>query len=248
MGHNLDKMIIHTEFVNLPVLDGTSMRAFVARPEDPHLTAGVMVFQEIFGVNRHIREVTERCAGEGYLAIAPELFHRTGPGFESGYTDMAPGRAHALAMTDDGLTADICATFDWLQNSGDAKLPVASIGFCMGGRVACLSALTAPVTCAVSYYGSGIAPHPSYKINLLDRFAEIHAPMLYCWGGLDGFIKPENVQQVTQAMRAANKPFVSAEFSDADHGFFCDLRASHNSNAAREAWALTLAFLKNHTG
>jgi carboxymethylenebutenolidase len=68
---NLDKMIIHTEFVNLPVLDGTSMRAFVARPEDPHLTAGVMVFQEIFGVNRHIREVTERCA--------------------RGYTDMAPG-------------------------------------------------------------------------------------------------------------------------------------------------------------
>ncbi len=95
-------MAIQTEFVNLSVSDGTTMRAYVAHPEGAP-RAGIMVFQEIFGVNAHIRDVTERFAREGYLAVAPEVFHRTGPGFESGYTDMNPGRTHAQATTDDGL-------------------------------------------------------------------------------------------------------------------------------------------------
>ena len=238
-------MAIKTEFVDLSVNDGTTMRAYVAHPESAP-RAGIMVFQEIFGVNAHIRDVTERFAREGYLAIAPELFHRTGPGFESGYTDMTPGRTHAQATTDPGFAADISATFDWLKQSAGAKLPVASIGYCIGGRVACLSSMVAPLACAISYYGGGIAPHPFYNVNLTGRFAEIKAPILYCWGGLDGFIKPENVHHVTEAMRAASKPFASVEFSDADHGFFCNERGSYNAKAATEAWALTLTYLANH--
>ena len=238
-------MAIQTDFVTLSVSDGTSMRAYVARPEGAP-RAGILVFQEIFGVNEHIRDVAERFAREGYLAVAPELFHRTGPGFESGYTDMAPGRTHAQATTDEGLAADIRATFDWLQKNEGAKLPIAAIGYCMGGRVATLAAMTVPLACSVAYYGGGIAPHQFYKVNLIGRFSEIQCPILFCWGGLDGFIKPEQVHMVTEAMRAANKVFASAEFSDADHGFFCDARASYNANAATEAWALTLAYLANH--
>ncbi len=120
----------------------------------------------------------------------PNCFIAPDSGFESGYTDMNPGRTHAQAITDDGFTADIKATFDWIKQSGGAQLPIASIGFCMGGRVACLSSMVAPLACAISYYGGGIAPHPFYKVNLVDRFSEIKAPILY-WGGLDGFIKPE---------------------------------------------------------
>ena len=237
-------MSISTEFVTLAVGDGTSMRAYVARPEgSPH--AGILVFQEIFGINEHIRDLTERFAREGYLAVAPELFHRTGPGFESGYTDMAPGRTHAQAATDEGLTADITAAHDWIRAAGP-QLPIAAIGYCMGGRVATLASMVAPLACSVAYYGGGIAPHPFYKVNLMDRFGTVRCPILFCWGGLDGFIKPEHVHMVTEGMRAANKTFVSAEFSDADHGFFCDARASYNANAASEAWALTLAFLANH--
>jgi carboxymethylenebutenolidase len=239
-------MSIKTEFVNLAVADSSSMRAYVARPVGTP-RAGIIVFQEIFGVNNHIREIADRFAREGYLAVAPELFHRTGPGFESGYTDMGPGREHAVATTDEGLTADIRATFAWLNAEGASKLPIAAIGYCMGGRVATLAAMSVPLACSVAYYGGGIAPHPFYKVNLLERFSEIQAPILFFWGGLDGFIKPENTHQVTEAMRAANKPFASAEFSDADHGFFCDERGSYNAKAATEAWALTLAFLANHT-
>jgi carboxymethylenebutenolidase len=238
-------MPIQIESISLSVNDGTSMQAHVARP-DVTPRAGILVFQEIFGVNEHIRDVTERFARDGYLAIAPELFHRSGPGFESGYTDMAPGRAHAQATTDAGLTADITAAHAWLQ-SQDAILPTAAIGYCMGGRVAALASMVVPLACSAAYYGGGIAPHPFYKVNLMDRFSQVQCPILFCWGGLDGFIKPEHSHMVTEAMRAAGKPFVSAEFSDADHGFFCDARASYNANAASEAWALTLSFFANHT-
>ena len=91
-----------------------------------------------------------------------------------------------------------------------------------------------------------IAPSP-FNGGLLDRLKEVNAPMLFFWGGLDGFIKPEHVKMVTDGMRAAGRPFVSVEFSDADHGFFCDQRGSYNANAAAQAWPLTLAFLANYT-
>jgi carboxymethylenebutenolidase len=236
-------MDLTTEFVTLSVDDGTQMRAYVARPTG-RPRAGLIVFQEIFGVNSHIRDITERFAREGYLAVAPELFHRTGPGFESGYTDMAPGRTHAQATTDAGLAADIRATFEWLHKQG---LSVAAVGYCMGGRVTTLAAMTVPLACGISYYGGGIAPHPFYKVSLLERFQEIQAPMLFFWGGRDQFITTENVEAVKAALRANNKTFASAEFSDADHGFFCDARATYNAAASAEAWPLTLAYLANHT-
>jgi carboxymethylenebutenolidase len=240
-------MSISTEFVTLAVDDGTSMRAYVARPEEKP-KAGLVVFQEIFGVNSHIRDVTERFGREGYLAIAPELFHRTGPGFESGYTDMALGRTHAQATTDEGLAADIRAAFDWLQEQGEGKkLPSGAVGYCMGGRVATLASMTAPFKCSISYYGGGIAPHPFYKVNLLERFGEIQCPMLFFWGGKDQFITPESVHAVTSKLRALNKTFVSVEFSEADHGFFCDQRGTYNAEASAEAWALTLAYLADHS-
>ncbi len=105
--------------------------------------------------------------------------------------------------------------------------------------------MTVPLARSVANYGGGIAPHPFYRVNLIGRFSEIQCRILFCWGGRDGFIKPEQVHMVTETMRAANKPFASAEFSDADHGFFCDARASYNANAASEAWALTPAYLEN---
>ena len=222
------------------------MRAYVARPEGKP-KAGLMVFQEIWGVNHHIRDVAERFAGEGYLAIAPEIFHRSGAGFEGNYTDMNEGIGHMSKMTDAGCAADIRAAFDWLQNASEGKkLSTGAIGYCMGGRAVTLAAMTVPLACGVSYYGGGIAPSP-FNPGLLDRLKEVQAPILFFWAGLDGFIKPEHVKMVTDSMRAANKPFASADFSDADHGFFCNERASYNPSVAACAWPLTLAYLTNHT-
>jgi carboxymethylenebutenolidase len=232
-----------TEYVTLSVSDGTSMRAFVAHPQGSP-AAGLLVFQEAFGVNAHIRDVTTRFAREGYLAIAPELFHRTGAGFEGNYTDFAAVMPHFQGLSDAGLEADIRASFEWVQRSS-GNLPTSAIGYCMGGRTACLAGLVAPLACSISYYGGGIAPS-QYFPGLLDRLKNLAGPILLFWGGKDQHIGADQIQAVTNTLKAAAKPYVNVEFSEADHGFFCDARASYNPAAAAQAWPLTLAFLQTH--
>src|SRR5580698_1534028 len=99
--HNID-----TEKVSLKIADGTQMNAYVARPSDSLKHPGLLVLQEAFGVNAHIRDVTERFAREGYVSIAPELYHRTAPGFEGKYDDFPGVMPHMQALTDAGLEAD----------------------------------------------------------------------------------------------------------------------------------------------
>lgn len=237
-------MDIKAEFINLAVDDGSSMRSYVARPAGK-ARAGLIVFPEIFGINSHIRSVTERFGREGYLAIAPELFHRSGPGWESGYTDMAPAFAHMQQVTDAGLSADIRAAYDWLQKD-TGGIATGSVGYCMGGRVSTLAAMTVPLNCGISYYGGGIAPSP-YNPGLLGRLNELKAPMLFFWGGLDTHIPQASAQTIIDTLRAEKKPYVNVEFSDADHGFFCDERGSYNAAASAVAWPMTLAYLESHT-
>jgi carboxymethylenebutenolidase len=233
-----------TEYVTLAVSDGSSMRAYVAHPEGTP-RAALLVFQEAFGVNAHIRDVTERFAREGYLSISPELFHRTAPGLEAGYTNFPAVMPHLQALTDAGLAADIEASYQWLKNGEAKDLSIGATGYCMGGRTSIQAALTVPLQCAVSYYGGGIAPSPMFP-NLLDRLKDLQAPTLFFWGGLDAHIGPDAVQAVTSTLDAAQKDYVNVVFSKADHGFFCDARASYNAVAAKQAWSLTLEFLKLH--
>jgi carboxymethylenebutenolidase len=233
-----------TEYVNLQVSDDTSMRAYVAHPEGKP-KAALLVFQEAFGVNAHIRDVTERFAREGYLSISPELFHRTGPGLEASYTNFAEVMPHMQALTDAGLAADIQAAYHWLKNGEAKDLPVGSTGYCMGGRTSIHAALTVPLQCSISYYGGGIAPSPMFP-NLMDRLKDLNAPALYFWGGLDAHIGADAVHAITTKLDELKKDYVNVVFSKADHGFFCDVRASYNPVAAKEAWSLTLAFLNIH--
>jgi carboxymethylenebutenolidase len=236
-----------TEFVTLNVADGTSMRAFVAAPEGGGAKLpGMLVFQEAFGVNGHIRDVTQRIARLGYVAIAPELFHRTAPpGLEGSYDNFPAVMPHVAALKDEGLEADIRAAHEALQSRrGIDGERIACIGFCMGGRVSFLADLILPLRAAISFYGGGIAPGPR-GAGLLGRAKELHAPILMFWGGLDKHIGPEQHRAVADALRAAGKKYANVEFSDADHAFFCDARASYNAAAAEQAWALSLAFLKS---
>jgi len=233
-----------TEFVTLSVNDGTTMRAYVAHP-DCNPRAGLLVFQEAFGVNAHIRDVTERFAREGYLAISPELFHRTAPGLEAGYTNFGEVMPHMQALKDSALAADIQAAYQWLKDGEAKNLPVGATGYCMGGRTSVLAALTVPLACAVSYYGGGIAAGGMFP-PLTDRLKDLKAPTMYFWGGLDAHIGGDAVRAVEDALSAAKKDYVNVVFSSADHGFFCDARASYNAVAARQAWALTLEFFNVH--
>jgi carboxymethylenebutenolidase len=231
---------VRTENVALQVADGTKMNAFVATPADGGKLPGLLVFQEAYGVNAHIRDVTQRFAKQGYVAIAPELFHRTGPGFEGTYDNFPAAMPHMQALTPEGLINDVKAAFDWLQKSPRVLANcTGSVGFCMGGRVSFLANSTVPVKAAISFYGGGIAP------ALLPRAPQVHAPMLFFWGGLDSHIPSDQARSVIDAMKAAKKVYVNVEFSDADHGFFCDARRSKET-AAKQAWDLSLRFLATY--
>lgn len=227
------------EKVSLAVADGTRMALYVARPKG-RAEHGMLVFQEAFGVNDYIRRIAERFAEQGYLAVAPELFHRSGPGFEGSYTDYAGVRSHMEALTDEGLTADTRAAFDWLVEQGVPTEGIASVGFCMGGRASFLANATLPLAAAISFYGGGIAQ------TLLDRTEKLSGPTLLLWGGQDTHVTAEHARAVHDALVQAHKPFVDATFSEADHGFACDARASYHEPSAKIAWALVDAFLAQY--
>jgi len=225
-----------TERVTLNVADGGTMSAYVARPRRA-ATAGMLVFQEAFGVNAHIRSIADRFAELGLVAIAPELFHRTGPGFEGSYTDFERVRPHTSALTRDGLNADIDAAYAWLQAQGLDAARCAAVGFCMGGRAAYMANGRVRLGAAISFYGGGIEP------DLLGLATTQSGPILMFWGGLDKHILPEHYRAVADALTTAGATHEQVVFSQADHGFFCDARASYNPLAARQAWALLKEFL-----
>jgi carboxymethylenebutenolidase len=225
--------------VTLTVSDRTEMNVYVARPSAAS-NKSIIVFQEAFGVNSYIRSVVDRFAAHGFLAVAPELFHRTGPGFEGSYTDYAGVKEHVEALTEAGLAADAQASYDWLLSEGMPVDRIAAIGFCMGGRASFIANAKLPLAAAISFYGGGIAP------ALLPRAPELRAPHLFAWGGKDTHILPEHRHAISEALTAAGKPFVDVVFSEANHGFACDVRAAYHEPSAREAWALTDAFLTNH--
>ncbi len=228
-------------YSTIEVSDGSTMRAYVARPQASEKFPALLVFQEAYGVNAHIRSVADRFAAEGYVALAPELFHRTAPGFEGDYQNFNSVRPLLEALTDAGLEADICASFDWI--SRDASVDphrIGSVGFCMGGRASFLANAIVPLKGAVAFYGGNIAQ------TLTHLAPQLHGPALLLWGGQDKRILPEHIRTVVDALRAAKKPYTNIEFSEADHGFFCDARSSYHKESAEQAWDVVLSFLKTH--
>lgn len=232
---------VSSQNVSISVADGSSMDAFVARPAQDGKHPGVILFQEAFGVNNHIRDVARRFAREGYVTVAPELFHRTAPGFVAPYDQFSSTMPHLKALTPEGIRHDARAAFDWLNAQSFVKQDrVASIGFCVGGRASFLACASLPLLAAVSFYGGGISP------SLLAEIPNLYATMLFFWGGLDKHIGQDQIRPIMDGCQAAGKAFVNVEISNADHGFFCDARASYNAGAADLGWKLTVSFLEQN--
>jgi carboxymethylenebutenolidase len=229
-------------WVTIPVDGAPEMRMFVARPGGTGPHRAIIVMQEAFGVNSHIRDVTTRFAGEGFVAVAPELFHRTGTGVEGRYDAFAEMQPHFSALTTEGILADAKAAYTWVVSQSEVDAArVAATGYCLGGRASFLANSALPLAAGVSYYAGGMP-------SVIDRVSSVHGPHTFFWGGRDRHITGEQKQAVVDAFTRAGKAFTNVEFSQADHGFFCDQRSSYEPNAAREAWALTLAFLADYTG
>ena len=231
---------VSSEKKAIAVDDGTELGLYVARPAGAP-RGGLVVVQEIFGVNAHIRDVTDRFAREGWLAVAPDLFHREGAWFECAYTDFAAGFARAQAAGQPGIRADLRAAHAFLARELGAGAKIGAVGFCMGGRQAYVANGTLPLACAVSYYGANIP-------GLAELAPSQSGPMLMFWGGLDKHIDAAQRRAAADLFIAAGKPYVDVTFGAADHGFHCDARGSYHPVAAKQAWALTTAFLREHLG
>ena len=225
------------QFVDLTSGDGFVFPAWVAQP-DAAPRGAVVVLQEIFGVNSHIRAVADRFAARGYLAVAPSTFHRVKPGVDLGYTgdDMQAGmglKAAVEALPAPGVMPDIQAAIDHASQAGKVGI----VGYCWGGlltwRSACsLSGLSA----AVPYYGGGMTAQP-------DAARQPKVPVLAHFGDQDHWIPLDTVEAFRQ-----NQPGVEVHVYKANHGFNCDQRGSYNEAAAKLARERTLAFFAQHLG
>jgi carboxymethylenebutenolidase len=239
-AHPMPQLI--KNYLSLSIPDGTTMQVYVAFPSGAANLPGVLVFQEAFGVNGHIRDVTERIAAEGYYAIAPELYHRTADkGYEASYSDFEAVKKHFQAITLEGLRQDITTAHKFMtrQNEVDAAR-TASIGFCLGGRVSFLANTFVPLKAAACFYGGGISDLSE------DTVQKSSGALLLCWGGLDQHITRDKVAAVTALLDKTGKDYVNVVFSKANHAFFCDARPSYHPASAHEAWALVKAFWKEH--
>ncbi|HVM90473.1 MAG TPA: dienelactone hydrolase family protein [Verrucomicrobiae bacterium] len=212
------------------------MKSYIARPVgDPK--GGVLLFQDAFGVNDWLKSLGERLAKQGYLVVAPELFHRTaGDGFSADYNDFERARPHYGALTVEGLLEDIREAHRVMREAGVADDRISALGFCMGGRVAYLANTILPLKRAISFYGGGID-------GLLERVPDLHAPMLFFWAGIDKTITTDLRRKTVDALAASGKTATHVLFSDAEHGFFCEARSMYHPRAAQLAWPLMLEFL-----
>jgi len=221
-----------SEQVKLKAADGHELDAYVARASGT-ITAGLVVIQEAFGLNRHIRSVADGYANDGFLAVAPALFDRMERGVELAYTgaDAQKGIALARQINPDDAMKDIAAALEYLRNQGVKKCGV--IGYCLGGTMAWLSATRLNCAAAVGYYGGNIGRFEQEKPR---------CPVMLHFGMLDKHIPKEEIDKV----KAAHPEVQIFWYDGADHGFNCNDRASYNPEAARLARERSLAFLKQY--
>jgi carboxymethylenebutenolidase len=217
----------------------STIPAYLAMPQGSGRFPGIVVLQEIFGVNPHIRAVTERIASMGYVAIAPALFARTAPEFEVGYTseDIVVGRSHAQQTTASQLLLDIQSAIDYLKTLPQVRSNFGCIGFCFGGHVAYLAATLPDIAVTASFYGARIVSYtPGGGEPTLSQTAAIAGKIYLFFGMNDESIPPAEIAQIETALTQNRIPHQIWQYPDAEHGFCCDLRASYNPTAAASAW------------
>lgn len=232
--------------VSLATKDGP-MNAFLVLPEGQERVPGIVVAQEAFGVNGHIREICRRLAAAGYAAIAPELYHRDGAGLVFAYSDYEGCRPHLLSLTNDGIEADVKAAMAHLRSLARVDgSRIGVIGFCMGGFVAFLSACRSDAAAAVSFYGGGIVrPRPGARMTpVLPEADRIACPIACFFGEKDASIPPEDVLRIRERLEALPGRHAVVSYPEAGHGFLCEERESYSPAAAGDAWKKTLAWFR----
>ncbi len=222
--------------------------AYRACPQNGGPFPVVLVVQEIFGVHEHIKDVCRRCAKQGYLAVAPDLYARQGD--VSQMTDIGQIiRTVAAKVPDAQVMSDLDATVDWIKSSGRGDAARLGItGFCWGGRIVWMyTAHSSQVKAGVAWYGRLVGQvsefTPSHPVDIA---AQLHAPVLGLYGAADSGIPNATVEQMRTALQAAESPSEIILYPETPHGFHADYRASYRQEPAQDGWQRLLAWFKSN--
>ncbi|HEV7617885.1 MAG TPA: dienelactone hydrolase family protein [Burkholderiaceae bacterium] len=227
--------MVNTRWIDIAGPDG-KFPGYLALPPTGKGRA-IIITQEIFGVNEHIRSVAEQYASDGYVVLAPDIFWRSKPHIELGYSadDMAKGVGFMEQVDMAKTLGDIAATAKTLRAMPEVTGKLAAVGYCFGGRLAYLSAANGSVDAAVPYYGGGIQ-------NYLDQAGKIKTPILFHYAENDGNIPMSAVANVKKSFAGRDNATFFI-YPDADHGFNCWARGTYQQKAAALAHGRTLQFL-----
>jgi len=238
-------MQISTTTIRLRTGDG-EMKCHQASPRGAGKFPAVLVIMEAFGLNDHIKDVTERIAAEGYVAIAPDLYYRESPNMV-GYDQLQEAIGMMQRLDDDKVVADLQRVITHLKAQNFVNgARMGMTGFCMGGRITFLAACKLPsdIQAAVTFYGGGIADDsPRAPLNFA---ADLQAPILCFFGETDPYIPLSQVKRIEDTLRTLGKSFEVKIYTSAEHGFFCDDRASYDPDAANDAWEKTKSWFAKY--
>jgi carboxymethylenebutenolidase len=224
------------KWVDIKAHDGGTFKAYCATPPTGR-GPGILMIQEIFGVNRHMRAVCDQYAMDGYTVLAPDIFWRIKPGIEIGYSDaeLQEGIGYMQKMSFPNAVADMATTVKALRAMPECTGKVASVGYCMGGLLSYLAAANAGVDTAVCYYG--VIGEQQYG-----EAAKIKCPIILHFAGEDKFVPMSQVEGVKKALASHKKARIDV-YQGVDHGFNCWERGAYNQTAAALARGRTLSFL-----
>jgi carboxymethylenebutenolidase len=221
----------------------------------PHLVSNtaapaIIVLQEAFGVNETIQAICERFARLGFIAIAPELFHRIKDGYQIPYSDI-PSVMEALGkLSNETLVEDVQVTFNYLKNNKNLKIgKIGIIGFCMGGFTSILGACRLHVDFAISCYGGGMT-QPRKGIGFtpfLNELNQIHCPVFLLYGEKDPSIPMDQIDETRLLLKKAQKEYEIKIYRDAGHAFLREGEKTYHALAAAEAWKDIDSWLNVHT-
>jgi carboxymethylenebutenolidase len=238
-------MQISTTTIRLRTGDG-EMKCHQVQPRGQGKFPAVIVIMEAFGLNDHIKDVTERIGAEGYVALAPDLYYRESPNVVD-YDQIQEAIGLMQRLDAEKVVADLRSVIAHLKAqsfvNGDR---IGITGFCMGGTIAFLAACKLPtdIKAAVPFYGGSIADDsPTAPLNSV---ADLQAPVLCFFGEQDPYIPLSQVKKIEDTLRTLGKSHEVKVYANADHGFFCDDRASYHPEAAQDAWEKTKAWFAKH--
>lgn len=232
-----------TRTVDLPTADGP-MGVHEVRPDDTPTTA-VVVLHEASGLDDHVEDVARRFAAEGFLAVAPALFHREGAP-RVGYDDAEQVHASRRALTSRGVEEDLEQTLEHLRRLGFKDHAIGVVGFGIGGALALVCGARLALGASITFYGGGIRKGRFGEPPLLEVAPRLRTPWMGLFGDEDPGIPTDDVAALRAAAATAAVPTEVVRYPDAGHGFHCDARDAFRPTPARDAWRRTIDFLQTH--